>query len=123
MRDSIVGMVGDTAWKAVAVDEAPAGVAAVVKGQLVKKRGHSAHLRLKVHKGADGAVVADIDVRVGRKGKLDAKKRGQLAKQLGEALDAIETELAAAEPPKPPPRPTRPAAQASDDELPPGFKR
>ena len=122
MRDSIVGIVGDTTWKAVAVDEVPAGVAAVVKGQLVKRKGHSAHLLLKVHKGVDGAVVADIDLRVGRKGKLDTKKRNKLAKQLGAALDTIETELASQQP-KPAPRPTRPAVQAHDDELPPGFRR
>ena len=118
MYGSIVDIVGRSGWQ---VAKSEDGAAAVINGQLVKKKGHAAHLRVKVQKGA--TVVADIDLRVGRKAKLDAKKRSQLAKRLAAALDTLKREATAEAAPEPKPIPRRPAVQAIDDELPPGFRR
>jgi hypothetical protein len=146
LQKSIVELVGDKRWKTVsAASESalPSGVDAVVEGQLVRKRGHSSHLRLQVHEGTNGPVVASIDVRVGKKPAIDRSKRKQIAKQLTAALGKVSRasvvkpppspapEAAAAAAPTPPPAPApvvkassgKRAAQAVDDEVPPTRKR
>jgi len=145
LQKSIVELAGDKRWKTVsAASESalPTGVDAVVEGQLVRKKGHSSHLRLQVHEGANGPVVASIDVRMGKKPAIDRSKRKQIAKQLTAAIGKVsrastETkpapapEAAAPATPAPAPAPApvvkassgKRAAQAVDDEVPPTRKR
>lgn len=131
IQASIVKIVEQARWKSVG---SSSDAHAVIKGEVVKKKGHGAHLRLKVHKGADGPVIASVDVRIGKKAKLDAKNRKTIAKKLTAALGTIKDTpkaaaaepVAAAEPkaspPPPPKRSGKPSAQLVDDEVPPGMK-
>jgi len=137
IHDSIVKIVEKAHWKPV---DSSSGVQAVIKGELVQKKGHGGHLRLKLHKGADGPVVTSIDVRVGKKATLDARKKKQISKKLTAALGTIKDKPKAEPAAAPPPataeakaplpaasKPTaqkggKPVSQSVDDEAPPGMK-
>ena len=129
IQASIVKIVEQARWKSVG---SSSGAQAVIKGEVVKRKGHAAHLRVKVHKGANGPVVASLDLRIGKKAKLDARNRKKLSKKLTAALGTIKDKPKAADPepvaaadtkaPPPPKRSGKPSAQSVDDEVPPGMK-